>query len=129
MVCSLESFLGHRYDFVVIGGGTAGLAVASRLAENPDLTVGILEAGNVADDVDDITIPGRAGRPLGGKFDWQFETTPQKGLLGRVVPWPRGKVLGGSSALNYMTWNRGNREDYDAWEDLGNDGWGWDSLL
>ncbi|KAK3337610.1 hypothetical protein B0T19DRAFT_413165 [Cercophora scortea] len=126
---SAAKFCARRYDFIVVGGGTAGLAVASRLAENPALTVGVLEAGTSAAGVDDVDIPGYSGRPLGGELDWQFETTPQPGLRGRKLPWNRGKVLGGSSALNFMTWNRASRDDYDAWEELGNPGWGWDSLL
>jgi len=63
------------------------------------------------------------------KYDWQFNTIPQAGLNGRKLSWPRGKVLGGPGALNFMTWNRGNREDYDAWGELGSPGWRWDSLL
>ncbi|KAK3695705.1 hypothetical protein B0T22DRAFT_418528 [Podospora appendiculata] len=122
-------FCARRFDFLVVGGGTAGLAVAARLAENPALTVGVLEAGTAAVGDDDVDIPGYSGRSLGGELDWQFETTPQPGLRGRKLPWNRGKVLGGSSALNFMTWNRASRDDYDAWEELGNPGWGWDSLL
>ena len=125
----LEAFLSSRFTHLVVGGGTAGLIVATRLAENPDVTVGILEAGSPAYDEPRINIPGRFGETLGTKYDWQFATVPQPGLNGRSLPWPRGKVLGGTSALNFMTWNRGCREDYDAWEKLGNEGWGWDGLL
>ncbi|KAK3985153.1 hypothetical protein QBC44DRAFT_362517 [Cladorrhinum sp. PSN332] len=124
-----EEFAARRYDYIIVGGGTAGLAVAARLAENPALTIGVLEAGGKGDGIDDIDIPGHSGRALGGPLDWHFETVPQPGLGGRKLPWNRGKVVGGSSALNYMTWNRASREDYDAWEELGNPGWGWDSLL
>ncbi|KAK4188296.1 putative GMC oxidoreductase [Podospora australis] len=124
-----EQFAATNFDFIIIGGGTAGLAVASRLAENPALTVGVLEAGVKAIPNDEIDIPAYSGRPLGGPFDWHFQTTPQPGLGGRQLPWNRGKVLGGSSALNFMTWNRASKEDYDAWEQLGNNGWGWQSLL
>ena len=118
-----------RFDFLVVGGGTAGLALASRLSENSNLTVGILEAGPAAFNHDAIDIPGKYGQTLGSDLDWQFETTPQCGLGGRTLAWPRGKVLGGTSALNFMTWNRANKEDYDAWEELGNRGWGWNDLL
>ncbi|KAL2016431.1 hypothetical protein VTK56DRAFT_3518 [Thermocarpiscus australiensis] len=124
-----DQFCGRRFDFIVVGGGTAGLAVAARLAENPSLTVGVLEAGVSVEKDDDIDIPGYAGRALAGPYDWSLETLPQPGLGGRKLLFNRGKILGGSSALNFMTWNRGCREDYDAWEDLGNPGWGWDSLL
>ena len=125
----MEAFLGHRFTHLVVGGGTAGLVVAARLSENPDLTVGVLEAGPTAFDEPLINVPGRYGEALSSRYDWKFETVPQSNLNGRKLPWPRGKVLGGTSALNFMMWNRGNREDYDAWEKLGNEGWGWDGLL
>lgn len=122
-----EDFNCCDFDFIVVGGGTAGLAVASRLAE-ASFTVGVLEAGGVGND-EGIDVPGHYGRTLGGHYDWQFNTVPQRGLDGRTLPWPRGKVLGGTSALNFMTWNRASRDDYDAWEALGNRGWGWNDLL
>lgn len=127
-ISSADDFSQCRFDFLVIGGGTAGLVVASRLAE-ASFTVGVLEAGGIADNDDDVDIPGHYGRTLGGRYDWQFDTVPQRGLGGRTLPWPRGKVLGGTSALNFMTWNRASRDDYDAWKKLGNPGWGWDDLL
>jgi choline dehydrogenase-like flavoprotein len=124
-----DAFCRQPFDFLVIGGGTAGLVVATRLSENPSITVGVLEAGPAAFHEPTINIPGRFGDSLGKIYDWKFETTPQAGIGGRKLPWPRGKVLGGTSALNFMTWNRGCREDYDAWEALGNEGWGWGDLL
>ncbi|KAF7561393.1 hypothetical protein G7046_g2757 [Stylonectria norvegica] len=129
-LATADEFSQTDFDFLVIGGGTAGLAVASRLAEaNKSFSVGVLEAGGVAQDVEDIDIPGHYGRALGGCYDWHMETVPQEGLRGRSLPWPRGKVLGGTSALNYMAWNRASKDDYDAWEALGNPGWSWDHLL
>lgn len=125
----LTSFLSQKYTHLIVGGGTAGLVVAARLSENPDISVGVLEAGSAAFDEPKINVPGRFGETLGSEYDWQFESTPQPGLNGRSLPWPRGRVLGGTSALNFMTWNRGCREDYDAWEELGAEGWGWDGLL
>ena len=124
-----EDFAKKSFDFLVVGGGTAGLAVAARLSEHPHLTVGVLEAGSPAIAVDDVDLPGLAGRALGGDLDWCFNTVSQPGLQGRGLPYARGKVFGGSSALNYMTWNRAARQDYDGWRDLGNPGWGWDDLL
>ena len=129
MAEELKSFLGQRFTHIVVGGGTAGLVVATRLSENPDVVVGILEAGPTAFDDPSINVPGRFGESLGSKLDWQFETTKQPGLNGKSLAFNRGKVLGGSSALNFMTWNRGCAEDYDAWEDLGAQGWGWKGLL
>lgn len=125
----LVSFLSQKYTHLVVGGGTAGLVVAARLSENPNITVGVLEAGSAAFDDPKINVPGRFGETLGSDYDWQFDSTPQPGLNGRSLPWPRGRVLGGTSALNFMTWNRGCREDYDAWEELGAEGWGWKGLL
>ncbi len=125
----LDTFLSTNFTHLVIGGGTAGLVVACRLAENKDITVGVLEAGHAAFDHPGINVPGRFGETLGTELDWQFATVPQPGLNGRSLPWARGKVLGGSSALNFMTWNRACREDYDAWEELGCEGWGWEALL
>lgn len=125
----IDSFLAQPFTHIIVGGGTAGLVVAARLSENASLTVGVLEAGPAAFDEARINVPGRLGETLFSEYDWQFETTPQPGLNGRTLPWNRGKVLGGSSALNFMMWNRGNREDYDAWEALGNEGWGWEGML
>ncbi|KAB5515471.1 hypothetical protein GE09DRAFT_1013087 [Coniochaeta sp. 2T2.1] len=126
---SAVNFASRKYDYLVIGGGTAGLVVAARLSEDPSLTVGVLEAGPVVVGDPEIEIPGLYGATLGAKYDWQFETVPQPGIAGRRVPWPRGKILGGTSALNFMTWNRPSRDDFDAWQRLGNKGWGWDGLL
>ncbi|KAK3307250.1 putative choline dehydrogenase [Chaetomium strumarium] len=124
-----EEFAKMPFDFLIVGGGTAGLAVAARLSELPQLTVGVLEVGEQAFGDGSVDLPGVAGVALGTALDWQFHTVPQTGLDGRTVPWARGKVLGGSSALNYMTWNRAARQDYDDWRELGNPGWGWDDLL
>lgn len=126
---SAEDFANCKFDYLVVGGGTAGLVVAARLSEDPSITVGVLEAGSGGVGDPAIDVPGLYGSTLGTEYDWQFETVPQPGLAGRRLPWPRGKVLGGTSALNFMTWNRPSRDDFDAWERLGNVGWGWDGLL
>lgn len=124
-----DRFLSHSFTHIIIGGGTAGLVVAARLSEDPTITVGVLEAGPAAFDEPRINVPGRLGETLFTEYDWQFETVPQASLNGRKIPFNRGKVLGGSSALNFMMWHRGDREDYDSWEKLGNSGWGWDGIL
>ncbi|PLN85039.1 putative choline dehydrogenase [Aspergillus taichungensis] len=121
-------FSQSSFDYLIVGGGTAGLALAARLSEQSQWHIGVIEAGPAALDDPVINVPGRYGEALGGPYDWQFETIAQPGLNGRALAWPRGKVLGGTSALNLMAWNRGHREDYDAWEELGNEGWGWDGL-
>ncbi|KAF2703506.1 GMC oxidoreductase [Pleomassaria siparia CBS 279.74] len=126
---SASTFSSTRFDYLIIGGGTAALVIAARLSANPTITVGVLEAGPNYSEDPLIAVPGRFGESIGGQYDWNFETVPQSGLNGRSLSWPRGRVLGGTSALNFMTWTRGNREDYDAGEDLGNKGWGWDDML
>lgn len=131
MTQSIQDFASLPLDYIVVGGGTAGLAVAVRLSEDSQVNVGVIEAGPSALNGDEgaITVPGRYGETIGSDYDWKFTTTIQPGLGGRSLPWPRGRVLGGTSALNFMAWNRGHREDYDAWAQLGNTGWGWDDLL
>lgn len=115
---------------MIVGGGTAGLAVASRISVGlPHLSVLVVEAGPDGRHDPGIAIPGRKGSTLGGKYDWNFTTVPQPGANGRVFAQNRGKVLGGSSALNLMTWDRTSKAELDAWEDrLGNIGWNWNRL-
>lgn len=124
-----EEFVAHNFTHIVVGGGTAGLVVAARLSEDPTITVGVIEAGPAAFDEPRINVPGRLGETLFTEYDWQFESTPQPAFNGRKIPFNRGKVLGGSSALNFMMWHRASRQDYDAWEKLGNRGWGWNGML
>jgi choline dehydrogenase-like flavoprotein len=113
----------------VIGGGTAGLAVASRISVGlPNSTVLVIEAGPDGRQEPGIYIPGRKGSTLGGTYDWNLTTIPQAGANNRTFAQNRGKVLGGSSALNLMTWDRTSIAELDAWEKLGNKGWNWKSL-
>lgn len=114
---------------IVVGGGTAGLAVASRLSQHlSKASVLVIEAGPDGRDVPGIYITGLKGSTLGSAYDWNFTTTPQPGANGRVLPQNRGRVLGGSSALNLLSYDRGVKADFDAWEDLGNEGWNWNTM-
>ncbi|TBU49102.1 alcohol oxidase [Dichomitus squalens] len=119
-----------RFDYVVVGGGTAGLVVASRLSEDPEVRVGVLEAGEWHRDVEAVTVPGLTGTTLGDpNYDWRFTSVPQKYSNGRRVPQPRGKGLGGSSLINFTGLNRASAREYDAIQDLGNPGWNWQEML
>ncbi|KAG0646445.1 Dehydrogenase mpl7 [Hyphodiscus hymeniophilus] len=129
-LCSLEEFLEQKYDFVIVGGGTAGLVVAARLTENPNVTVGVLEAGpaNIGDPM--IMMPVMYTKIIGDpKYDWLHKTVPQKSANDLEYDQPRGRCLGGSSAINYQMYVRGHKLDYDDWAKLGNKGWGYDDLL
>jgi len=117
------------YDFIVIGGGSAGCVLANRLSENADHTVLLLEAGG-RDLNPWIHIPvGYFKTMHNPSTDWCFETESDTGLGGRSIKWPRGKVLGGSSSINGLLYIRGQREDYDRWRQLGNVGWSYEDVL
>jgi choline dehydrogenase-like flavoprotein len=104
--------------------------VATRLSEGlPSASILLLEAGPSALDEERINIPGRKGSTLGSVYDWNFTTVAQPGAKNRVFSVPRGKVLGGSAALNLMSWDRASVSEYDAWEDMGNPGWNWLSMI
>ena len=116
------------YDYVIVGAGSAGCVLAARLAEDPDVTVGVIEAGP-PDDEPAIHMPIAFPLLWRSRFDWDLETEPEPGLGGRRTFLPRGRVLGGSSSLNAMVYIRGNRADYDEWAALGLSGWGYDDVL
>jgi choline dehydrogenase len=117
------------YDYVIVGAGSAGCVLASRLSENPTTRVLLLEAGP-PDSADEIHIPAATNLLFQTAYDWNYQTIPQVRLRGRSIYWPRGRVLGGSSSINAMIYIRGNRSDYDYWrEDYGCDGWGYADLL
>jgi choline dehydrogenase len=117
------------YDFVVVGGGSAGCVIASRLSEDPQNKVLLLEAGP-NDNHPMVHMPGGAAEVLkSNKMNWQMHSLPQRQLNNRRIYIPRGKVLGGSSSLNGMVYIRGHRHDYDHWASLGNAGWSYADVL
>lgn len=119
---------GGEYDFIIVGGGSAGCVVASRLSENPNLKVLLLEAGP-EDKFFWIHVPlGYANVFVDKRINWMFESEPEPELSDRRMYQPRGKVLGGTSSINGMIYVRGNRQDYDGWRDLGCSGWGWEDV-
>ena len=119
----------QEFDYVVVGGGSAGCVVASRLSEDPQVSVCLLEAGGEDTSVLIHCPLGVAAIAQTGQDMWKFETVPQPGLNGRKGYQPRGKVMGGSSSINAMVYTRGNRHDYDGWAAQGNPGWSYQDVL
>ncbi|KAJ6537710.1 hypothetical protein B0H19DRAFT_1382431 [Mycena capillaripes] len=118
------------FDYVLVGGGTAGLVLAARLIEDPTISVCVLEAGEDVTKELDFVVPGFAFKNLGQpKVDWGFMTSPQLNAKGRSLYLARGKALGGSSLINLMTLGRGHKDEYNAFETLGSPGWDWKGLL
>lgn len=121
--------LEKAYDYIVVGSGSGGSAVARRLIDGSDATVLLIEAGEAGIDVAEIDNPA-AWVPLGRSgYDWGYDYAPTPLVNGRTIGIPRGKVLGGSSAINAMMWYRGHPMDYDAWADAGCDGWSFKDVL
>jgi choline dehydrogenase len=123
----------REFDYIVVGAGSAGAIVASRLADDPACTVLLLEAGG-SDRTRFCTVPGMISivhttPQVKKKFDWGYYTAPQKHAANRRIPTVRGKVLGGSSAINGMLYVRGNRKNYEDWKAEGCEGWGYDDVL
>ncbi|KAJ5748707.1 uncharacterized protein N7511_010403 [Penicillium nucicola] len=122
---------GSRFDFIIVGGGTAGNTVAMRLAENPDVRVLVIEAGvGNSIDIPEIRTPSGAMELRNSQYDWAYKTTMIKRDDYERVEKPntRGKALGGSSSLNYFTWAPGSKGTFDMWEEYGGKEWTWDYL-
>jgi choline dehydrogenase-like flavoprotein len=118
-----------EYDYIIAGAGSAGCLLANRLSADPDKRVLVLEAGG-NDNWIWFHIPVGYLFAIGNpRSDWCFKTEPEPGLNGRSLNYPRGKVIGGSSAINAMVYMRGQAADYDHWRQLGLNGWGWDDVL
>ena len=121
--------MSEEFDYIVVGAGSAGSVLASRLSESADNRVLLLEAGG-KDDSLWIHIPVGFGRTAyDPATSWNYETEGHEGSAGRRIIWPRGKVLGGSSSINGLIYIRGQREDFDQWRQLGNQGWSFDDVL
>ncbi|CAK7233900.1 hypothetical protein SCUCBS95973_008752 [Sporothrix curviconia] len=128
----MESGTAQHFDFVIVGGGTAGNVVAGRLAENPNAKILIIEAGRGnPENVPDIMTPAKAMELRGGVYDWAYKTTMVKRDNYERIEKPntRVKALGGSSSLNYFTWIPGSKGTFDLWEKFGGKEWTWDPLV
>ncbi|KAG0229875.1 hypothetical protein BGX31_006042 [Mortierella sp. GBA43] len=117
-----------HYDYIILGGGSAGSVVANRLAEDPRVKVLVLEAG-YSDEVTSSMTPAMFILNVDSANDWQFTSTPQVHADGRMMKQPRGKLLGGTSSINAMMYHRGPASDYDEWESFGNPGWSYKECL
>ncbi|MFY0701674.1 MAG: GMC family oxidoreductase N-terminal domain-containing protein [Bermanella sp.] len=119
----------QSFDYVIVGAGSAGCVLASRLTEDPNISVCLLEAGKKDNSAFIHAPAGVAATVPYGIFSWHYDTVPQKGLNGRLGLQPRGKVLGGSSSINAMMYIRGAHWDYDNWAAQGNEGWSYKDVL
>lgn len=115
-------------DYIIVGAGSAGCVLANRLSEDPACRVLLIEAGG-ADEAAAIRTPALFSRLQDSPYDWGDRTLPQQTMQGRRIYIPQGKVVGGSSSINYMIYIRGNRRDYDRWAGLGNNGWSYEEVL
>ncbi len=119
----------NEFDYIIVGAGSAGCVLANRLSTDPSVRVLLLEAGGATNGDPAITTPGKWPTLIGSRFDWGYSTEPEPGLQNRRIAFPRGKVHGGSGAINAMTFIRGHQFCFDRWERAGNPGWGYEALL
>lgn len=118
-----------EYDLVIVGGGTSGCVIANRLSEQPNISVLVLEAGEDRSDDEYVYIPGLVGSSLNDpRFDWQYISEPEPGVNNRRIKHPRGRILGGTSAINSFALIYPSASGIDAWAKLGNEGWDWKTL-
>ncbi|MPY80624.1 MAG: alpha/beta fold hydrolase [Actinophytocola sp.] len=117
-----------RYDYVIVGAGSAGSVLAARLSEDPDVQVALIEAGG-PDTAQEVHIPAAFPQLFKSDVDWDLDSDPEPGIGGRRAYLPRGKVFGGCSSMNAMIYIRGNRADYDGWSAAGATGWSYDDVL
>ena len=126
-----QKHLRKEYDFIVVGGGSAGCVIANRLTENPNWSVLLLEAGGYESELTDVPVLSLYLHK--SRYDWKYRSQPMTTACGAMKDhrscWTRGKVIGGSSVLNTMLYIRGNRRDFDNWAAMGNRGWSYDEVL
>ncbi|KAI0275179.1 aryl-alcohol-oxidase from pleurotus Eryingii [Gloeopeniophorella convolvens] len=120
----------NLYDYVVVGAGAGGAVVATRLSENPHVKVLVLEAGVNNEGLENVAVPALLSTlSPNTPIDWNYTTTPQAALNNRVIPYPRGRLLGGSTSINFMGWTRGSKDDFDRFASTTSDsGWSWNAL-
>ncbi|KAI1410105.1 putative GMC oxidoreductase [Hypoxylon sp. FL1857] len=118
----------ESFDYIIAGAGTCGLVLANRLSEDPNVRVAVIEPGEDVRNNPNVTDVTRFLRAFGTEIDWQYTTVPQLGANNRSIPFHAGKAIGGTSTINGMTYIRGDKAEFDVWEDLGNSGWNWNTL-
>ncbi|KAI0684565.1 alcohol oxidase [Cytidiella melzeri] len=121
---------GKVYDYIIAGAGAGGSVLANRLSESENVNVLLVEAGSSDYKNLNVEVPHLAAALIGSEFDWNFTTVPQPGLNGRSLPYTRGRVLGGSTAINFMSYSRGSKDDWNRWANVTDDqSWSWNSIL